>query len=90
MKLRMVHIGGNREKVKGIMNYFLWTIGVFMLFAGMCMQECEGNTFILQLSLVVVGSLIAFAGYIREELKNERELRDKRIAEMKRRMRDAS
>ena len=55
MKLRMVHIGGNREKVKGIMNYFLWTIGVFMLFAGMCMQECEGNTFILQLDLVVVG-----------------------------------
>ena len=54
------------------------------------MQECEGNTFILQLALVVVGSLIAFAGYIREELKNERELRDKRIAEMKRRMRDAS
>ena len=72
------------------MNYFLWTIGVFMLFVCMCMQECEGNTFILQLALVVVGSLIAFAGYIREELKNERELRDKRIAEMKRRMRDAS
>lgn len=60
------------------MNYFLWTIGVFMLFVGMCMQECDGNTFILQLALVVVGSLIAFAGYIREELKNERDLRDKR------------
>ena len=72
------------------MNYFLWNIGVIMLFIGMCMHECEGNTFILQLALVVVGSLIAFAGYIREELKNERELRDKRIAEMKRRMRDAS
>ena len=72
------------------MNYFLWNIGVIMLFIGMCMQECEVNTFILQLALVVVGSLIAFAGYIREELKNERELRDKRIAEMKRRMRDAS
>ena len=72
------------------MNYFLWNIGVIMLFIGMCMQECEVNTFILQLALVVVGSLIAFAGYIREELKNERELRDKRIDEMKRRMRDAS
>lgn len=72
------------------MNYFLWNIGVIMLLIGMCMQECEGNTFVLQLALVVVGSLIAFAGYIREELKNERELRGKRIAEMKRRMRDAS
>ena len=51
---------------------------------------CDGIVFVIQIVLVIGGALILFAGYTREKLKYERRQTDKRIAKMKRRMRESA
>ena len=67
---------------------FMEVIGIMMLFFCMCMEECDGIVFVIQIVLVIGGALIWFAGYTIDRLKYERRQTDKRIAEMRRRMRE--
>ena len=71
-----------------MLNYFMEVIGIMMLFFCMCMEECDGIVFVIQIVLVIGGALIWFAGYTLDRLKYERRQTDKRIAEMRRRMRE--
>ena len=71
-----------------MLNYFMEVIGIMMLFFCMCMEECDGIVFVIQIVLVIGGALIWFAGYTLDRLKYERRQSDKRIAEMRRRMRE--
>lgn len=71
-----------------MLNYFMEVIGIMMLFFCMCMEECDGIVFVIQIVLVIGGALIWFAGYTIDRLKYERKQTDKRIAEMRRRMRE--
>ena len=71
-------------------NYFLEASGMMMLFFGMCMEECHGAAMILQIVRLRVGIGLAFIGFTRDRLKYERRQTEKRIAEMKRRMRESA
>ena len=73
-----------------MLNYFLEATGMLMLFFGMCMEECQGAVFILQIVILLVGVLLMFVGFARDRLKYERRQTEKRIAEMKRRMRESA
>ena len=73
-----------------MLNRILEFIGMAAMFLGMCMCECDGTAFLIQLALVILGSLIAFIGYTRERLDYERRKVDKHIEDMKRRMRDSA
>ena len=54
------------------------------------MEECQGAVFILQIVILLVGVLLMFVGFARDRLKYERRQTEKRIAEMKRRMRESA
>lgn len=73
-----------------MLNRILEFIGMVAMFFGMCMCECDGTAFLIQLALVILGSLIAFIGYTRERLDYERRKVDKHIEDMKRRMRESA
>ena len=66
-----------------MLNRILEFIGMAAMFLGMCMCECDGTAFLIQLALVILGSLIAFIGYTRERLDYERRKVDKHIEDMK-------
>lgn len=73
-----------------MLNYFLEATGMLMLFFGMCMEECQGAALILQLVLLLVGIGLVFVGFMRDRLRYERRQNEKRIEEMKRRMRESA
>ena len=73
-----------------MLNYLLEATGMLMLFFGMCMEECQGAAIILQMVLLLAGISLALAGFTRDRLKYERRQTEKRIAEMKRRMRESA
>ena len=73
-----------------MLNYLLEATGMLMLFFGMCMEECQGAAIILQMVLLLVGISLALVGFTRDRLKYERRQTEKRIAEMKRRMRESA
>ena len=55
----MAHTSGRRA-VYIMLNRILEFIGMAAMFLGMCMCECDGTAFLIQLALVILGSLIAF------------------------------
>ena len=73
-----------------MLNRILEFVGMVAMFLGMCMCECDGTAFLIQLALVILGSLIAFIGYTRERLDYGRRKVDKHIEDMKRRMRESA
>lgn len=60
-------------------------IGMFLMFFGMCMEDCGTVAFLFQIGFIIVGSLLFFAGASRDKMDDE----DERIEESIRRMRDA-
>ena len=73
-----------------MLNRILEFVGMVAMFLGMCMCECDGTAFLIQLALVIVGALFAFIGYTLERLDYERRKVDKHIEDMKRRMRESA